>query len=185
MNISPEEGMIIPQDGAGSREGEEKVGGEKANKEEDMEEPRRILVLAMDIGNSRKAVHYGVSLARTTGAELFVLHVVHDPFGAEGWNLPFLSVDEAYKTALREAKDDLDGLIRRENEKGVQVTEMVREGKPLETIFQALEENQIDLLIVPNHEEGRFEHFLFGRTTEAIIRKMPCSVLLVKTELGP
>ena len=83
-----------------------------------MEDIRRILVLAMDIGNSRKAVRCGVSLARSFRAELYVLHVVHDPFGAEGWNLPFLSIDEAYKTVLREAKEDLEKVIRRENEKG-------------------------------------------------------------------
>ena len=155
------------------------------NMEADMEQPGRILVLAMDIGDSRKAVRYGMSLAKNAGAELFVLHVVHDPLGAEGWNLPFLSVDDAYRTALEEAKEDLDRMIRLENEKGLKITEIIREGKPLEVIFQVLEETRIDLLIVPVHEEGRLEHFLFGRTTEAIIRKMPCSVLLVKTELGP
>lgn len=150
-----------------------------------MEDVRRILVLALDIRNSRKAVRVGISLARHAGAELFVLHVVHDPLGAEGWNLPFLAVDEAYKNALREAKEDLDGMIRQENEKGQKITEIVREGKPQEVIFKVLEESRIDLLIVPVHEEGRLEHFLFGRTTESIIRRMPCSVLLVKTELGP
>jgi universal stress protein A len=34
------------------------------------------------------------------------------------------------------------------------------------------------------HEEGRMEHFLFGQSNEALIRKMPCSVLLVKKEPG-
>lgn len=150
-----------------------------------MGDVRRILVLALDIRNSRKAVRVGVSLARNAGVELSVLHVVHDPLGAEGWNLPFLSVDDAYRTALEEAKEDLERMIRRENEKGLKITEIVREGKPLEVIFRVLEEKRIDLLVVPMHEEGRLEHFLFGRTNDAIIRRMPCSVLLVKTELGP
>ncbi len=149
-----------------------------------MEDVRRILVLAMDIGNSRKALRCGVSLARNFGAELSVLHVVHDPFGAKGWNLPFLSIDEAYKNVLRDAKGDLETLIRKENEKGLQIREMIREGEPLGVIFKVLQEKQIDLLIVPAHEESRLEHFLFGRTTETIIRTMPCSVLLVKTEPG-
>ena len=149
-----------------------------------MEDVGRILVLAMDIRNSRKAVRSGVALARNYGAELHVLHVVHDPFGAEGWNLPFLSVDEAYKNELREAKEDLEKLIRAENEKGLQIKEMIREGKPLDVIFKELEENRIDLLILPSHEESRLEHFLFNRTTETIIRRMPCSVLLVKTDPG-
>jgi nucleotide-binding universal stress UspA family protein len=140
------------------------------------------MVLAMDIKNSRAAVRHGVSLARKYGAELFILHAVHDPFGAEGWNLPFLSVDEDYKNVLREAKEELGKIIRAESEKGLPVTEMIKEGEPVGVVFKAVGENRIDLLLVPAHEEGRLEHFLFSRTTDAIIRKMPCSILLVKTE---
>ena len=47
-----------------------------------MNDIRRIMVLAMDIKHSRETVRYGVSLARKYGAELVVLHVEHDPFGA-------------------------------------------------------------------------------------------------------
>jgi len=149
-----------------------------------MEEIRRILVLAADIQNSQEAVHCGVSLARKYGAELSVLHVVHDPFGAGGWNLPFLSLDEDYKTVLKKAKEDLGEAIRAEKEKGLPVTEMVREGETTEVVFRVVEEKRIDLLLLPAHEESRMEHFLFGRIHEAIIRKMPCSVLLVKKEPG-
>jgi nucleotide-binding universal stress UspA family protein len=35
------------------------------------------------------------------------------------------------------------------------------------------------------HEEGRIEHFLFGRSNEKIIMEMPCSILMVKKEPGP
>jgi len=29
------------------------------------------------------------------------------------------------------------------------------------------------------HEEGRLEHYLFGRAIEELTRKMPCSIFLV------
>jgi universal stress protein A len=150
-----------------------------------MEDVRRILVLATDIKNSRKAVRYGASLARNYGAELVVLHVVHDPFGAEGWNLPFLSIDQEYKKILDDAKADLAKLIRIEAEKGLSVTEMVMEGEPTGVILQVIKDKRIDLLLVPAHEEGRLEHFLFGRSNEDLIRKMPCSIILVKQEAEP
>jgi len=150
-----------------------------------MEDVRRILVLVTDIMNSRKAVHYGASLARSYGAELVVLHVVHDPFGAEGWNLPFLSIDQEYKKILDDAKADLAKVIRAEAEKGLAVTEMVMEGEPTGVILQVIKDERIDLLLVPAHEEGRLEHFLFGRSNEDLIRKMPCSIILVKQEPEP
>jgi nucleotide-binding universal stress UspA family protein len=30
------------------------------------------------------------------------------------------------------------------------------------------------------HEEGRLEHFLFGKTNDAIIRRLPTTLMLVK-----
>ena len=45
-------------------------------------------------------------------------------------------------------------------------------------------DENIDLIIMLAHEQGRLEHFLFGRSNEEIIRKMPCSILMVKKEAG-
>ena len=152
--------------------------------EVDVKDIRRIMVLAMDIQHSKEMVHYGVSLARKYDAELVVLHVEHDPFGADGWNLPFLSVDEEYKALLKEAKKSLAEVIRAESVRGFPVKEMIRKGEPIGVIRNVVEEEKIDLLLMPAHEESRFEHFLFGRIIEAIIRRMPCSILLVKQEAG-
>jgi nucleotide-binding universal stress UspA family protein len=145
-----------------------------------MNDIRRIMVTAADIKHSQEAVRFGVSLARKYEADLLILHVEHDPFGAEGWNLPFLSVDEEYKELLKQAKKDLDRLIRTEAGKGLPVREMIRKGEPVEVIRKVVEEEKIDLLLMLSHEETRLEHFLFGRINDAIIRQVPCSVLLVK-----
>ena len=147
-----------------------------------MNDIRRIMVLAMDIKHSRETVRYGVSLVRKYGAELVVLHVHHDPFGVDGWNLPFLSVDEEYKELLKEAKNDLEVVLRAESAKGLPVKEVIRKGEPIGVIRKVVEEERIDLLLMPAHEENRLEHFLFGRVNEAIVRRMPCSILLVRQE---
>jgi nucleotide-binding universal stress UspA family protein len=62
---------------------------------------------------------------------------------------------------------------------------MIKEGEPTKEILKVVEEEKIDLTIMLAHEEGRLEDFLFGRSNEDIIRKMPCSVLLAKKEPGP
>jgi nucleotide-binding universal stress UspA family protein len=141
---------------------------------------QRIMVVAAEIKHSQEALRCGVSLARQCNAELLVLHVEHDPFGAQGWNLPFLSVDEEYKELIRNAKKDLDRLIRVEAGKGLPVREMIQKGEPAAVIRKVVEAEKIDLLIMLAHEESRLEHLLFGRINDAIIRAMPCSVLLVR-----
>ena len=146
---------------------------------------KRILVVSRMTKYCQKAVHYGVSLARKYGAELYVIHVIHNPFGYEGWNLPITSLKKDYQRIQQEAKDDLDRLIDSEKANGMAVKELIKEGEPTKEILKVIKEENIDLLIMLAHEEGRLEHFLFGRSNEALIRRMPCSILMVKKEPEP
>jgi nucleotide-binding universal stress UspA family protein len=146
---------------------------------------KRILVVSRMTKYCQKAVHYGVSLARKYGAELYVIHVIHNPFGYEGWNLPITSLKKDYQRIQQEAKEDLDRLIDSEKANGMAVKELIKGGEPTKEILKVIKEENIDLLIMLAHEEGRLEHFLFGRSNEALIRRMPCSILMVKKEPEP
>ena len=149
-----------------------------------MNDIRRIMVVATDIKHSRETVRFGVSLAKKYDADLVVLHVEHDPFGESGWNLPFLSVEEEYKELLKEARTSLKKVVRAEATGGLPVKELIRQGEPIDVIRNVVEEEKIDLLLLPAHEESRLEHFLFGRINASIIRSLPCSILLVRQEAG-
>ena len=150
-----------------------------------MEDINKILVVSRMTKYCKEAVHYGISLTRKYGAELFVVHVVHNPFGLEGWNLPTVSLENEYQNILKDAKNDLDRIIRHEKGTGLHIHELIKEGDPTEEVLKTVREEKIDLLIMLAHEEGRLEHFLFGRSNEELIRKMPCTMLLVKKEPQP
>ena len=144
-----------------------------------MDDVKRILVVSRSSKHCRKAVHYGISLAKQYMAKLYVLHVIHDPFGVDGWNLPIPSLKKEYEKLVQKARKDIDRIIKNEQADGLDITEWVRDGKPEDEVIAAVKEEKIDLVIMMNHEEGRFEHYLFGRTVEELTRKMPCSILLV------
>jgi nucleotide-binding universal stress UspA family protein len=151
-----------------------------------MEDVKRILAVSSMTKSSRKAIHYGVSLSKKYGTELYVLHVVYHPFGFDlkGWNLPIPSLEEEYKRIIKEAKEELHAMINKEKKKGLSIKEMIREGKPIKEILKVVKEENIDLIIMLVHSEWRLEHFLFGRIKEEMIRKAPCSILLIKEEPG-
>jgi universal stress protein A len=149
-----------------------------------MEDIKRILVVSRITKCCRKAIHYGISLSKKYEAELSVLHII-DTFWLRGWNVPMLSVEEEYKKELKRTKQELDDMINMEKKKGMVIKELLKEGDPTEEILNVIKEENIDLAILLAHEEGRFEHFLFGRGNEEIMRKMPCTVLLVKKEPEP
>ncbi len=147
-----------------------------------MDNIKRILVVCRIIENCQTAVHYGVSLSEKYRAELSVIHVVHNPFGLQGWNPPIPSLEGEYKKILQDTKKELDEIINAEKKKGVSIKEFIRDGMPIKEILKLVKEEDIDILILPAHKEGRMEHFLFGRSNEELILEMPCSILMVKME---
>jgi universal stress protein A len=152
-----------------------------------MEDIERILVVTRSTKYCQKAVHYAVSLARKYDAEIIILHVIHNPFGLEGWNVPIISrkeLEEEYRKMFEDAKKDLDTIIAKEKSDGLPIRELVVEGDPQKTIFDLVEKEEIDLIIMIAYEQGRIEHWLFGRGTDEIVRRMPCSVLLVEKKIG-
>lgn len=150
-----------------------------------MKDVNQILVVSRMTKYCAKAVHYGVSLAKQYGAALTVVHVIHDPFGIEGWNLPMPNLERDYQNLLKKSRQQLDDIIATENKSGTHIDVLIREGEPTSEILTVVKEKKIDLIIMLAHEEGHLEHFLFGRSNDALIRRIPCSILLVKKEPGP
>ena len=144
-----------------------------------MNDIKRILVVSRSTKHCEKAVHYGISLARQYQAKLYVMHVIHDPFGVDGWNLPLPSLNQEYEKLVQKTQKEIDRIIKSEQADGLEITEWVRDGKPVDEILKVVKDEKIDLVIILAHEEGRLEHHLFGRTIEELTRKMPCSIFLV------
>ena len=127
-------------------------------------------------------VQTAAAQARLHNAELIILHVVHNPFGIEGWNLPMPALTEDYTRLMKRTRKELSERLTEAKQEPITVDGLVREGKPVREILKVVEEKKIDLLILPAHSESRLEHLLFGGDNEELIREMPCSIMLVKRE---
>jgi nucleotide-binding universal stress UspA family protein len=150
-----------------------------------MEEVKHILVVSRLTQHCRDALCSGVALAKKFGAELSVIHLVSNPVDMEAVNAPGLFLDEEYKNypSIRaQAREEIDKAIRQVIKGGVPVKVFVKDGEPLKEVQAVVESEGIDLIVMLAHEVGRLEHLLFEKDNDAIIRKMPCSILLVKKE---
>ena len=143
---------------------------------------KRILVVSRMIQSSRKAIQYGVSLAHKYKAELYVIHSIYNPFSLRGWSVGTLSLKKEYERILADTRQQLSELVKLERKKGMSITELVREGEPTMEILKTIEAEQIDLLVMLAHGEGWLEDLLFNRSNDELVRKMPCSIMLVKKE---
>jgi len=156
--------------------------GREIGREVGMADVKRMLVAVTGTTDCIGVFQYALGLAEKFEAKLYVLDIVYNPFAYTGWNLPIPSMERDYQHLLEEVRHRLALLIGEKKKKGFPVESLVREGDPLTQITRVVEEEKIDLLLMPAHEETRMEHFLSGKMAERIIRRMPCSVLLVKVE---
>ena len=142
---------------------------------------RHILVVSWLSQYCNKTIEFGISLSGKYKAELSVIQVV-DTTWLRGWSIPMLSVEKEHKKEMKKYREYLHSIISVENNKGMSIKEFVREGIPSEIVLKTIKEEDIDLLILRSHEEGRLERMLVGGNNDEIIRAMPCSIFLVKQE---
>jgi nucleotide-binding universal stress UspA family protein len=142
---------------------------------------KHILVVSWLTKYCKKTIEFGISLSGKYKAELSVIHVI-DTAWLQGWSIPMFSIEKEHKKEMEKHKEDLHNIISAENKKGLKIKEFVREGSPSGIVLKIIEEEDIDLLILRSHEEGRLERMLVGGNNDEIIRAMPCSIFLVKQE---
>ena len=100
-----------------------------------------------------------MSLAKKYGATLTVIHVIHDPYGIEGWNLLLPSLERDYQNLLKKSRRQLDDIIADENESGMHIDALIREGEPTLEILAVVKEKKIDLTeTLSNGLEALFDH---------------------------
>jgi nucleotide-binding universal stress UspA family protein len=163
------------------------IAGE-VNRRNVMEKVKHILVVSRMSQYCKEAVGIGISLARKYGSKISVLHLVSNPVNMEALNAPLPYPNGRHKTYAsiqEEAKEELDRILKEEIHSGLPIKIIIRDGRPIDEIVEVVKEEGIDLMVLLAHEEGRLEHLLFGRDNDAVIRRMPCSILLVKKEPEP
>ncbi len=150
-----------------------------------MEKIERILVVSRMTQYCREALQAGISLAKKYGAQVQVLHLISNPVDMEALNapLPFAnSRHKSYASLQEEARIELEKVLRHELESDPSIKITIRDGNPADEVVKVVKQEKIDLMVLFAHQEGRLEHLLFDQDSTAIIRSMPCSILLVKKE---
>ncbi len=128
-------------------------------------------------GASVNAASYAASLAKSYGAKLLVVHVVDTSEEAAGFYFPHLS----YENLDLELKDTATAMLKKfcdKNFKGLKGLEMkVLSGEPYKEILKAA--SGADLIVMGTFGKAHLDRVLFGSTTERVMRKAKCPVMVV------
>jgi nucleotide-binding universal stress UspA family protein len=141
--------------------------------------PSRILLTTDGSKETELAAKVAVELAKSTGAELHVVHVSLLPITP-----PYPEVldwREDLECAEREARELLDEQVKMVEEAGGAVTGIhLREGRPpAEEITVLAEELGVDLIVVGSRDRGRIRRAFTGSVSDRVVRRARRPVLVV------
>jgi nucleotide-binding universal stress UspA family protein len=132
------------------------------------------------------AVRYARNLACHFHAELTLLHVLPPiPYAMGGFEFGGVVMTDAFADRLPEARSEMDEFLASELI-GMNVTRLVLEGDPAQTIVEHAHGCGVDLIVIPTHGYGPFRRFLLGSVTAKVLHDADCPVLTgVHLEEGP
>lgn len=128
---------------------------------------------------SLEAYRVAVSLARSSGATLHLLHVI-DRRALEVAREIGLTADEIDEKSLQAtARRRLREFLAKETD-GVPAGRKIVTGLPFQEIVRATRQEQIDLIVMGRYGgSGELEKIFFGSTAEKVVRIAPCAVLSI------
>jgi len=141
----------------------------------------KILIATDGSEYTKKAVQYGLSLAKLLGAKVYALCIVDI---APALSVPLEGSLRPVLELIRNECMEATSEVKDEGEKlGVEVECVVREGKPAKEIVKFAEENGIDLIVMGTLGKGGLEKILLGSVAERVIRTSKVPVMVVRGEI--
>lgn len=134
----------------------------------------KTLLVPIDFSdNSLRAFEYAVELAARSESEILLLHSVEDASLLSSLNTD--KMDEK-KSA---AQQKLEAMVATLNREDVLVRFEVKDGGAVGEIVEAIEENNVTLVVMGTGGAKNFSRKVFGTTTEAIAKQGLCPVLAI------
>ena len=144
---------------------------------------KNILVPVDFSQHSHSALSYAREFAAAMHASIHLVHVV-EPFVYPGnfGEYPPVDLTGLEKNLSDSAQREIDELTAQLRDAKFTSFGEVRYGKPADEIVAYAEANPVDLICIATHGRSGFEHFLFGSTTEKVLRRAPCPVLTIRVK---
>lgn len=143
----------------------------------------KILIATDGSEYSRKAVDYGIGLAKKLGDSVIALSVVNMK-SLEMYAIGHHDDIGGYESAAAALKYDSEKALEYATtacaNAGVGVGARLVRGYPADEIFKVASEEGVSLIIIGNLGKSGLKHMLLGSVSEAVVKKAPCPVLVVR-----
>ena len=152
----------------------------------DLEIHLKKILVPMDFSeHAELAFRHATAIARWSGAELLVLHVVekfmdHSLLYSDVW--PFQKPVKQYYQELEERTERrLKEHVSRVVGPDITFRIIVSTGTPSPEIVATADRESVDLIVIATHGRGGLRGALIGSTTDRVLHKAMCPVLVMRS----
>jgi nucleotide-binding universal stress UspA family protein len=134
----------------------------------------KTIVLPIDFStNNDNSLALATSLARDSGAKLFIVHV-EEP--------PIVYVGNSYYGVPNPQAEDVSKMLKEvvPTASDVAYEHQSLTGTPADAIVKFAEQTQADFIVMGTHGRTGLSRVLMGSVAEAVVRQAPCPLLSVK-----
>ncbi len=139
---------------------------------------RKILVPTDFSSASLSALEHAQALARSTNAELIVVHALELPVMPAG-EVPFVSLT-MFEDLERNERKRLASWVDSSRAKGVRARGVFEVGSARETILDYARSEQPELIVMSTHGRHGLSRLLLGSVVERVVRSSSVPVLVVR-----
>jgi len=142
---------------------------------------RRILHPSDFSGASRAAFRKAIEMAKSSHAELLLVHVLSPivPVAGEGYVSPKIYNEIAASTRAW-AQKQLDSLLARVKKARVRAKGFLLEGVPHEQIVRFAKSKRVDLVVMGTHGRTGLARLFVGSVAARVVATAPCPVLTAR-----
>lgn len=131
------------------------------------------------------ATNTALQIARKTGAEVILLHVVEMPgaaFSVTGQTVNNSEFDLYTLKLISKTKEDLAKLVAQNKDNGVSISTSLEVGNAYQAISKLISDQKVDLVVMGSHGAEGWEETFVGSNAEKVVRRSSCPVLVIKKE---
>jgi universal stress protein A len=140
----------------------------------------KTIVVPVDFSNcSREGLRYAIAFAKEFGAKVILVNATYLGYIYSAEGIAVYDVPGLQKASRKMAERKMRELIRSVNFGAVKFETAFTEGSPVIDICAFAKDHNVDLIITSTHGFSGFTHVLIGSIAEQVVRRAPCSVLVV------
>lgn len=143
--------------------------------------PEKILCSVDYSEASSRALNNAIKIARTFNKTLHIINVL-EPLSANYSARFEVNLEKENQKKASDNKQAFENFLSGFNFVNVNYEATIIMGNPEKEIKQYIQENNIDLLFMGATGKTFFQRILLGSVTEKIIRQLPCSMVITKSE---